>query len=395
MKKLIILILCCLAVASRAENVVSVSAASGHPQDEVTLNVSLVNTDAAVAFQAEIPLGSQLTYVANSVALNPDRITDHQVTAAVVNGNLRIYVYSLSLAPFVGNSGNLLGFTLKLKNEPGDYSLNMSDSKLSNASGTALPISTQNGTVSILSPKLSINTQSLNYGHVPIRSEYTQTAQVSNVGNEPLTITDMSFSDAVFSCPSFTETTLQPGSNASFTFKFAPMLKGTVTATATIVSNSISGNSTIGLLADPYAVNEIHVGNVTGYCDSIVELPISMNNMEDIIGFQIEASLNDALEFVDFTLSDRKTDHVATGIVNGTALRLMAYSPSGSAFTGEDGVLGTVRFRLHGLYGNYYLNPAKAVLADVTLAQIALPNFTSLAVQVTVTKGLAHEAPIL
>jgi len=364
MKKLIILILCCLAVAARAENVVSVSSVSGHPQDELTLNVSLANTDAAVAFQTEIPLGSQLTYVANSIALNPDRITDHQVTAAVVNGTLKIFAYSLSLSPFVGDSGNLLTFTLKLKNEPGDYSLNMSNSKLSNASGTALPISTLNGTVTILSPKLSINTQSLNYGHVPIRSEYTQTAHVSNVGNEPLTISGITFSNAVFSCPSFVETTLQPGNSASFTFKFAPMLKGAITAAATIVSNSISGNGTISLVADPYAVNEIHVGNVTGYCDSIVELPISMNNMEDIIGFQIEANLNDAMEFIDFTLSDRKTDHVATGIVSGTTLRLMAYSPTGTAFTGDDGQLGTIRFQLKGLYGYYYLNPAKAVLAD-------------------------------
>ena len=86
--------------------------------------------------------------------------------------------------------------------------------------------------------------------------------------------------------------------------------------------------------------------------------------MEDIIGFQIEANLNAALEFVDFTLSDRKADHVATGIVSGTTLRLMAYSTSGTAFAGDDGVIGTVRFRLKGLYGNYYLNPSKAVLAD-------------------------------
>ena len=364
MKKFLIIILCCLAMAAQAENVVSVSSASGHPQDEVTFNVSLANTDAAVAFQTEIPLGSQLTYVAGSVALNPDRVTDHHVTAAVVNGTLKIYAYSLSLTPFVGNEGNLLSFTLKLKNEPADYALNLSNVKLSDASGAALPVTTQSGTVTILSPKLSINTPSLNYGHVPIRSEYTKTAQVSNVGNEPLTITNITFSDAVFTCPSFAETTLQPGANASFTFKFAPMLKGAVTATATIVSNSISGNGTINLLADPYAVNEIHVGNVTGYCDSIVELPISMNNMEDIIGFQIEFNLNDALEFVDFTLSDRKTNHVETGVVVGTTLRLMAYSPTGAAFTDEDGVIGILRFRLHGLYGNYYLNPYKAILAD-------------------------------
>ena len=139
MKHIIItLILLLGGLAARTENVVSVSSASGHPQDEVMLNVSLANTDAAVAFQAEIPLGSQLTYVTGSVALNPTRVTDHQVSAAVVDGNLRIYAYSLSLTPFVGNEGNLLSFTLRLKNEPGDYTLDMGSAKLSDASGTAM-----------------------------------------------------------------------------------------------------------------------------------------------------------------------------------------------------------------------------------------------------------------
>ena len=138
MKNIIItLILLLGAFAARAANIVSVSSASGHPQDEVTLNVSLTNTGAAVAFQAEIPLGSQLTYVAGSVALNPERITDHQVSAAVVGGCLRIYAFSLSLTPFVNNEGNLLSFTLRLKNEPGNYVLNMSQTLLSDAVGKA------------------------------------------------------------------------------------------------------------------------------------------------------------------------------------------------------------------------------------------------------------------
>ncbi len=367
MKRIIIILILLLGgLAARADNIVSISSANGHPQDEVTLNVSLANTDAAVAFQAEIPLGSQLTYVAGSAMLNAERVTDHQMTAAVVDGTLKIFAYSLSLTPFVGTEGNLLSFTLRLKNEPGDYPITFTNAILSNASGDSLPLvlSVPSPQVTILSPKLQINTTTLNYGHVPIRSEYTQNASVTNVGNELLTITGITFGDAVFSCPSFTETILQAGESASFTFKFAPMEKGAVTATATVASNSISGNGIISLVADPFAVNEIHVGNVTGYCDSIVALPISMNNMEDILGFQIEANLNDALEFVDFTLSDRKTDHVATGVVSGTTLRLMAYSPSGAAFTGDDGEIGTVRFRLHGMYGNYYLNPTKALLAD-------------------------------
>jgi len=365
MKRIITTLIILLGVlAVRAENIVSVTSASGHPQDEVTLNLSLTNTDAAVAFQAEIPLGSQLTYVEGTVALNADRITDHQVNAAVVEGNLRIYVFSLSLTPFVGEEGDLLSFSLQLKNEPGDYAIDVSSTMLSDAMGTALAVTTTNGTVTILSPKLQINTPNMDYGHVPIRSEYTQNANVTNVGNEPLVITGITFSDEVFCCPSFTETTLQAGESANFTFKFSPMVKGAVTATATIVSNSIAGNGLISLIADPFAVNEIHISNTTGYCDSIVEVPVSMNNMDEIMGFQIDMNLPEALEYVDFNLSGRKTDHVCTGVFSEGLLRLMAYSVTGSTFTGNDGEIGILRLRLKGLYGDYYLNPSKALLAD-------------------------------
>lgn len=348
----------------KADNVVAVSSASGHPGDEVTLQLSLSNTDAVVALQTEIPLGDNLTYVANSVELNADRITDHSVTAAVVGGNLRIYVYSLSLTPFVGNEGTLLSFTLKLKNEPGDNTIDVSVSKLSNASGEAVSFTANNGVVTILSPKLQITTGTINYGHVPIWSEYNGTAQVTNVGNEPLTLTEMSFSDAVFSCPSFAETTIQAGQSASFTIKFAPMVKGAVNATATIVSNSISGNGVISLMADPFAVNEVHIENTSGYCDSIVNVPLRVNNMEQLIGFQLDMKMPTALEYVGFELSSRKTDHVCTGVVYNDTLRVMAYSPTGSAFTGDDGIVAYIKVRLHGLYGYYYLNPFKSVLAD-------------------------------
>lgn len=364
-KLLLILIMCCAAFAANAENIVSASSASGHPQDEVTLQISLANTDDVVAFQTEIPLGNNLEYVANSATLNAQRITDHAITAAVVGGNLRIFAYSISLTPFVGNEGVLLSFTLRLKNEPGDNVIDVSSSILSSASSSSVDYTYNNGSVTILSPKIQINTGTLNYGHVPIWSEYSLTATITNVGNEPLTITSISFSNAVFSCPSFAATTVQPGNNASFTFKFAPMVKGSVTAVATIASNSVTGNAVINLVADPFAVNELHITNVTGYCDSVVEIPMTMNNMESLIGMQIDVKLPSALEYVGFELSSRKVDHVAVGVVKNDSLRLMAYSPSGSTFTGDNGVIGTLSVRLKGLHGNYYINPFKVVLADV------------------------------
>ncbi|MBQ2188940.1 MAG: hypothetical protein II401_10360, partial [Bacteroidales bacterium] len=58
MRNILLTIIMLLATLSvKADNVVAVSSASGHPGDELTLQLSLSNTDAVVALQTEIPLG--------------------------------------------------------------------------------------------------------------------------------------------------------------------------------------------------------------------------------------------------------------------------------------------------------------------------------------------------
>lgn len=70
------LLLLCLGIEVRADNVVTVSAVEGAPGSEVTVNVSLANTDAVSALQVLIPLDERLTYVAGSAALT-DRCASH------------------------------------------------------------------------------------------------------------------------------------------------------------------------------------------------------------------------------------------------------------------------------------------------------------------------------
>ena len=132
-----------------ADNVLSLSEASGHPSDTVEISLSLENTDGIVAIQLDIPLGTSLSYIAGS-CVHTGRTNGHDLTASVVNGTLKIITYSLSLSPYTGNSGEVLKFKLKLGNQPGTIVLEPSLAVVSAANGNSLETIVNNGSVTLL-----------------------------------------------------------------------------------------------------------------------------------------------------------------------------------------------------------------------------------------------------
>ena len=130
----IIAVIC--SIFAIASNTITLSSVSGTPQTEVEVTVSLDNADAIIALELNIPLGEHLSYVTNSAVLSTTRSNGHQLSAAQVGQELRIYVYSFSQNALNGNTGELLTFRLLLGNEPADYALTPTV-VLSNAQGTS------------------------------------------------------------------------------------------------------------------------------------------------------------------------------------------------------------------------------------------------------------------
>lgn len=91
-----------------AQNVMTLSSGEGRPQDIVEIELSVTNTDAFIAFQTEIPLGENLSYVEGSAVLY--RNEDHQLIAFVVDDVLKIYSYSFSSSEFEGSDGKIVSF---------------------------------------------------------------------------------------------------------------------------------------------------------------------------------------------------------------------------------------------------------------------------------------------
>ena len=361
---LLFALLLCFATGAWADNRLTISSAEGEPDGEVTVSLTLENTDAVSSLQVSLPLGDNLTLVEGSGQLG-SRCTDHALTVGVKDGVLNVLVYSLGMTAMSGSSGEVATIRLKLGSQPKSTTLAPSKLKLTGPSGNELPCNEENGTVTVRCAKAQYSTMTVDFGRVPIRSTYTQTVTVTNTGNANLEITGLTFSDVnVWSSTTALPVTVAPGRSQTLNVTYAPVERGHTERTLKVVCNSISKLNTITLKADPFAVNELHVQPVSGISDEEVTVSMTMNNMDAISGYQVEFEMPDQLEYVEgsFALSDRKVDHVSSVSLNGKTLRMLAYSPSDKALVGNDGEIGSFKVKLVGRNGLKW-TPTKTVLS--------------------------------
>lgn len=364
------LILCfawCISTYAIASNTITLSSVSGTPQTEVEVVVSLDNTDAITALEMVLPLGEHLSYVNGSATLATTRSNGHQLSAAQVGQELRIYVYSLSLNALQGDTSELLTFRLLLGNEPANYTLTPTV-VLSNVQGTSIAGSVQAGSATIQAPKLQIVNPQIDYGHIPIRATYTKNLQLKNVGNLPLTIENIATTDQLF-VPKQTTLTIEAQQTAAVTIEYAPIERGAVNHKVMVTSNAINGEQVATIVADPFSVNELHIGTASGIADSIVTVSLTMNNMEPIVAMQCAFKLPKQLEYVANSLQPnavRSNGHQALSTVHGDTLVLMLYSISNQPLHANDGEVATFQLRLNGSSGTYYLKPIDVVLSNIT-----------------------------
>ena len=346
----LLLLLLCGGVAASADNAVTLSSVSGASGTEVTVSVSMTNTDAVTSLQLSIPLDEGLSFVEGSVA-NKNRLKNHSVSAGVKDGVLNLVIYSTSMSAIDGNSGELCSFKLLLGDMPGSVSLSPSKTSLTGSDGKSLTASVSAGTVDIRGAKAKISQSTLDFGRVALNEQSSRhSVWITNEGNESLSITDITFSSSVFSVTETLPLTINAGESYWMYVNCTPTSLGTIDEEMVITSNSVSGQNTIRMTATPYAVNEIRLGDTSGSTGDEVVIAVSLKNMNEISGLQMEIEMPDELEYVDgsFVLSDRKQDHAVTASVADGILSIVAYSPGNKAFTGTKGEIGSFKVKILG-----------------------------------------------
>ena len=365
-KHLLLVCIMILSVAARAaaDNIFSIGSVEGKPGDIVELQVSLENSDNVSSVQASIPIDTKLIELVDNSAQTTDRTNQHKVSAGVKDGKLNIFVYSLSMGNIAPGKGAIATVKLKLGNEPSDITLSADKVVMTDSNGASISNSSAtDGKATILCAKAKYSTLSIDYGRVPIRSQYQQTIQVSNVGNAPLVINKLQFSAAEFSCSETFPLEIAAGASRTITLNYAPVERGAITEEVKFVNNSIYKLNTIKLMAQPFAVNELHIEDTSGIADSTITISLRMNNMDAITGFQFDFNMPEQLEYVDgsFVLSSRKVDHQVGVSIKDRKLHILAFSLRDTPFSGNDGVVATFKVKLKGRYSTY-LEASKAVL---------------------------------
>ncbi|MGJ8672177.1 S8 family serine peptidase [Rubritalea sp.] len=99
-------------------------------------------------------------------------------------------------------------------------------------------------------PIMETDQSSVDFGDITNNTASQQNIQITNSGDQPLSVTDLIFSDASFSAPGATTFSLQPGETHFLTILFSPSALGQHDATLTINNDTVVGSASISLSAN-------------------------------------------------------------------------------------------------------------------------------------------------
>jgi len=138
-----------------SQNIMLIPDVSGIVGEEVTISLHIENNESFIAFQTDINLPNSVVYIDNSAILT-DRSVDHLLSISQLSNNvLRVFTYSFSNTPFIGNSGSVLDFQVDCGMIPGTYALEIENPIIGNAFSQNILTGYSNGSLEIIEPEIT------------------------------------------------------------------------------------------------------------------------------------------------------------------------------------------------------------------------------------------------
>ncbi|MBZ0200300.1 MAG: choice-of-anchor D domain-containing protein, partial [Ignavibacteriaceae bacterium] len=367
MKKLLFILMFC-ALNINAQNTMWVDTVSSGSNTTVEFKIYTANAQPFTAFQVDVQLPAALVFKSGTVVLNPVRQIDHVITATLLTNNkLRIIAYSASRTNFTGSSGSLASFTCTTKTTPGSYPLLLSNALLSNSANQNILTGTVDGLFILTAPDISINPSVIDFGSLPLGEISERNVTVTNNGNLPLNLTKLSSFLSEIKFTDSNQTTIPAYQSINKTVRFTPVIKGHKSGLLQIKNNDPDDSiKTISVTGFAYAVNEIHIGNTAGRSGFEAELEVTINNMEQFSAFEFTLNLPAALRYKNNSAQlFRKTNHIVIAdTLSNNRLKVIAYSPNNSFFTGNNGTVLRLKFMVQGQGGHYSIPISGALISD-------------------------------
>ena len=285
--------------------------------DAVVIPVSLTNANEVTAFQTDLYLPEGFELVGD--VEGSDRLTDHELQMNLMpDGAVRILCYSNTLAPIVGNEGELFYLTIQTPDAVwGDFELELRKNLLTSTDFVEMNCANATGVLTVL-PYLKGDAN----------------------GDRRVTITDVVV----------TVQYLLGQNPDTFVFGAADMNdNGEITVTdIVLIINMILNATAPDQAQQPRACAPAHNNDVmTARPVSVAvgetrTVTIALDNEMDYTAFQLDVCLPEGLTGSNYRLTDRAGSHALS--VNGDnadCQRVVCYSPQLDCFAGNKGALLT------------------------------------------------------
>ena len=363
-------LLSCFHSGLEAQNILYVDSLSSGPRQLVEFSVNITNADSIAAVQCDVVLPAGLTYVDNSVHLAV-RASTHSLSASLITSNtLRLLAYSLTGTALTGNNGAVASFTCQTGTQPGTFSLHVANVVLSNPENTNVLTQSDDGQFTLLAPSIRTNADSIDFGSVPLGQSSSFQLTISNSGNLPLALQNISSSLPEVVALDSSASSIGSGLFITRSLQFRPVVKGMKSGTMWLKCNDPKDSvKLLTVHGFAYAVNEIHVGSVSARSGHRTPLRLSVNNMEQFSAFQCEIPLPTAMKYVygSAVLVGRSVDHsISVDTISGNILQVVCFSPTNTPFQGSNGDIAELELEVDGQGGTYALPITQAIISDIT-----------------------------
>jgi hypothetical protein len=373
MKKIIIYAALLILISfnfANSQNTMRIDTLSGKPGDTLTYSLKVNNTAQFVAFQTDIQLPSQLSFVINSAMLT-SRANGHQLGSSIISPTLiRVIAYSFTLNPFFGNEGAVLTFRCTVTgNTPGNYNLTFQSPILSDSANNNILTATYGGLFKLLLQKIGFNSGSIDFGRTLLGTNKDFNLYIYNTGTDTLTVSKLYSGTSDIKFLDSNGFTLLPGGNVMRTIRMYAVTRGFKYDTLKIRSNDPSDTlHRIPVRGEVYTINELYLSSVTckyGYPGTI---KIRMKNTEEVTAFQLSVTLPSSVTYVPGSVildSARKNDHIITAsVLSGNVLKIISYSPTNKKFSGNDSTIARFNLIPRVNPGSYSLPVSDGIISD-------------------------------
>ncbi len=372
MKKIfltILLLFACLNVVY-SQNTMRIDTLSGKPGDTLTYSVKIDNVKSFVAYQLDVQIPAYLTYVNNSAVLT-GRANGHNLGVSLINpALLRLIAYSISMNPFLGNTGAVLTFKCYVTgNVPGTYSLNVVTPVIADSLNANILTASYNGRFVLLMPKIAFSTSAMNFGTTLLGTNKDLSLTIYNQGTSNLTISKITSSSADIRFLDSSGFTLTAGTNVSRTVRLYANTRGVKNAVFVFYSNDPSDSvHTVTATGTVFTTNELYLNTVTSKYGFVGTMKIRMKNFESVSAFQTSITLPASINYVagSVVLNPARTnDHIiSASVLSGNILKIVSYSPTNKPYSSNDSTIAQFSYIAKGNPGSYSIPITEGIISD-------------------------------